>query len=441
MTMAQAKDGKIHLPHKFKARDYQLPILRALDDGCKRAVAVWHRRSGKDKVFINHMAKEMHRRVGGYYYFLPTYKQGKKIIWNGMDRAGFKFTDHIPEAIRKRTDNSDMLIELKNGSMFQVIGTDNVDSIVGTNPVGAVFSEWSLQNPIAWDFMRPILAENDGWAVFNYTPRGKNHGYTTLETARAFPETWYSEVLTVEKTKSISEEILAQERMEIIRKHGNDALYMQEYMCSFEVPIQGAYYAKQLMEAEKEGRISGVPYDPNTSVSTAWDLGIDDSMSIWFYQICGREIHFIDYYENSGEGINFYVKVLQDKPYVYGKHLAPHDIKVRELTTGRSRKETAKKLGIDFEVVAMLNINDGIDATRGILNRCWFDKIKCEKGLNALKSYHKEWDENNQVFMLKPKHDWSSHAADAMRTFAVGHKEEIKQQEAVTEEVIVDPYE
>mgnify|MGYP003145316764 CR=1 FL=1 len=432
--------NEIRLPYQFEPREYQLPVLRALDDGIKRAVCVWHRRSGKDKTFINHIAKSMYKRVGAYYYLFPTYKQAKKVIWNGMDRDGFKFTDHFPKEIRKRVDSTDMLIETKNSSIFQLIGTDDIDRVMGVNPLGCVFSEYSLQNPAAWDYIRPILAENNGWAAFIYTPRGKNHGYSLLELARTYPKTWYSEVLTVEDTSAIPIHILEQEKREIISKDGNDALYQQEYMCNFEVPIQGAYYAQQLMLADEEGRIAGVPHDTATEVHTAWDLGIDDSMSIWFFQVAGRELHFINYFESSGEGISYYIKYLKNKKYVYGTHYAPHDIKVRELTTGRSRLETAKSLGINFEVVAKLALEDGIEACRNMLNRCWFDKEKCDRGLSALRSYHKEWDEENQIFRLKPKHDWSSHGADAFRTFGVGFKEKVEAQSAMEVKVEVDPY-
>jgi hypothetical protein len=432
---------KISIPYNFIARRYQVPAIEAIRSGkYKRAVCVWHRRSGKDKAFINIMADQMMKRVGGYYYFFPTFRQGKKVLWNGMDRNGFKFMDHIPESIRKRTDNTDMLVETINGSVFQVIGTDKIDLVVGANPVGCVFSEWSLQNPAAWDYMRPILAENGGWAAFIYTPRGRNHGYTLLETAKAFPDVWYSEVLTAEDTKAIPPEILHQEHMEIIKKDGNDALYQQEYMCNFDVPIQGAYYADQLMAADSDGRISGVPHDPATQVHTAWDLGMDDSMTIWFFQIAGREFHFIDYYESNGEGIDYYIKYLKDKSYVYGKHYAPHDIKVRELSTGKSRYETAKSLGIEFEVVPKLLIWDGIQAVRSMLPRCWFDKTKCERGLSSLRSYHKEWDEDNQVFKNKPEHDWSSHGADGFRSFAVGFQQLVQQQSAVINTPHFDPY-
>lgn len=432
--------SEITLPKDFTPRDYQLSLLKALDNGYKRAVSVWHRRAGKDLVMMNYIAKSMYERVGAYYYFFPTYRQASKVIWNGMTRDGFKFTDCIPKELRKRTDNGAMLIETLNGSIFQLIGTDNIDAVVGSNPIGCVFSEWSLQNPAAWDYVRPILAENGGWAVFIYTPRGKNHGYTSLEMARAYPDIWYSEILTVEDTKAIDPDVLNQEYDEIVRKDGNDALYQQEYMCDFEVPIQGAYYAQQLILADREGRITKVPYDSNTQVHTAWDLGMDDSMSIWFFQIVGKEIHFIDYYESSGEGINYYIKYLRDKNYVYGRHFAPHDIAVRELGTGKSRLEVARGLGIEFEVGKNLAIEDGIQAVRNVLSRCWFDKEKCERGLSALRSYHKEWDEDNQVFKQRPEHDWSSHGADSFRTFALGYAELITLPPATHVKINDDPY-
>jgi len=431
---------KIRLPHNFEPRDYQIPLLSALDSGYLRAVAVWHRRAGKDLAMINFTAKKMFERVGAYYYFFPTYRQAKKVIWDGRTRDGNKFTDYIPQEVRKRTNKQEMLIETINGSIFQLIGTDNIDAVMGANPIGCVFSEWSLQNPAAWDYVRPILAENGGWAVFIYTPRGKNHGYTLLDTARAFPDVWHTEVLDVETTKAIAPAVLNQEYDEIFRKDGTDALYQQEYMCSFEVPIQGAYYAKQLMLADEEGRIASVPYDMNTPVHTSWDLGIDDSMSIWFFQIVGQEIHFIDYYESSGEGINYYIKYLTDKPYIYGRHFAPHDIKVRELGTGKSRYETAKSLGITFEIGKNLAVVEGIQAVRNSLSRCWFDKEKCDRGLSALRSYHKEWDEENQVFKNRAEHDWSSHGADSFRTFAVGYRELITMPPATVKPIRDDPY-
>lgn len=433
--------SEITLPiESFKPRNYQIPLLRALDNGYKRAVWVAHRRSGKDLTMMNYIAKSMYERVGSYYYFFPTYRQALKVIWNGMTKDGFKFIDYIPKELRKRVDNGAMLIETKNGSVFQLIGTDNIDAVMGSNPVGCVFSEWSLQNPQAWDYIRPILAENGGWAVFIYTPRGKNHGFTLLETAKQYPETWYHEVLDAFTTKAIKPEVLEQERREIIRKDGNDALFQQEYLCSFEVPIQGSYYSQQLMLADSEQRITTVPYDPNIPVHTAWDLGIDDSTSIWMFQVTGQSIRFINYYETNGEGINYFIKYLKDTNYIFGRHFAPHDIAVREMGTGKSRLEVAKSLGINFEIARGLDIEDGIQAVRNVLSKCWFDAKNCERGISALRSYHKEWDEDNQVFKKKPEHDWSSHGADAFRTFGVGYREMTVMPPATTIKVNVDPY-
>lgn len=414
-------EEKIRIPYNFEPRVYQLPLLSAIDNGIKRAIVVWHRRSGKDKTLINLVAKKMLERVGAYYYFFPTYNQGRKILWDGRDKSGFKFMDHIPEKIRKRTDNTQMLIEIANGSIFQIIGTDNIDSIVGTNPIGCVFSEYSLQDPRAWDFMRPILAENGGWAIFNYTPRGENHGYSLYEMAKNDPN-WYVQLLTVNDTKVIPQNVLDQERKEIIEKDGNDALYQQEYMCSFKVPIAGAYYASQLIKAQEDGRIGKVPYEPSLSVDTYWDLGVNDAMAVWFIQSSGMENRVIDYLEVNGEGLVSVIKSLQEKNYVYGRHVAPHDIEVRELSTGKSRKEVARSLGIDFDVAPKLTLEDGIEAVRNILASCWFDEDKCRRGLNALKSYHKEYDEKNKTYRNHPEHDWSSNGSDAFRYFAVSGK-------------------
>lgn len=416
----------ITIPFNYTPRTYQLPLWEAMDGGIKRAVVVWHRRSGKDKTLINLMVSKAVERVGAYYYFFPTYKQGKKILWDGRDRDGFKFLDHIPVEIRKRSNDTELKVELVNGSIIQIIGTDNIDSIVGTNPVGCVFSEYALQDPQAWSFIRPILAENGGWAVFNYTPRGNNHGKRIYDLA-VESESWFAQKLTVDDTGVIPVDVLENEKKEMFAQTGNDSLYEQEYMCSFDVPVQGAYYGQQLVEAEKDNRVTRVPYDPSLPVHTAWDLGIGDSNAIWFLQTVGQEIRVIDYYETNGESMAYYVKYLQEKKYVYGNHYAPHDIEVRELSTGKTRKETASSLGINFVVAPRIPVDDGIDAVRNLLNKCWFDKEACERGLDALKSYHKVFDEDNQMYKNRPEHDWSSHGADAFRTFAVSYVQEVAQ--------------
>ncbi len=438
--MANQKSKHLQLPYNYIPRDYQLPFLQAFDDNInnglgkiRKFILVWHRRSGKEKTIINVCAKQMEHRVGSYYYFFPSFTQGKKILWDGMDKDGFKFLSHFPkEILAGKPNDTEMKLKYTNGSIFQVIGTDNIDSVVGTNPIGCVFSEYALQDPRAWDYVRPILAENGGWAIFNFTPRGNNHGKAIKEQAEGDKENFYCEVLTVDDTKCIPPYILAQERKEIIKQHGNDALYQQEYMCSFETPVEGSYYGNQIRMAQSEGRITRVAYDPAILVDTWWDLGVGDSMAIWYTQSVGNEVRAIDYDEFNGEGLDYCAKRLKEKNYVYGEHTAPHDIEVRELSTGKTRRELAAGLGINFNVAPKLPIDDGISACRIIFPRIWFDEKKCERGLDALKSYHKEYDEQNKCYKDRPHHNWASHGADSFRTFGVGYKERVFSQEEQT---------
>ena len=406
---------KIKLPHNFLPRPYQLPILNAFDNGFIRILQLWHRRSGKDKVDINLIVREMAVNIGIYYYFFPTYTQGRKALWDGIGKDGFKYLNHFPrELIDGKPNDTEMKIKFNNGSLFQVIGTDDVDRIVGTNPRGCIFSEYSLQNPKGWNYIRPILAENKGWAIFNYTPRGKNHGFELYEMARQNPK-WFVSKLTVDDTNVLSPEDIDEER----RSGMTEDMIQQEYYCSFTAAIQGAYYWKEYDRAEKEGRFCNVPYDPAVPVYTVWDLGVSDSMAIGFYQIVGPEVHMIDYYEKSNEGFPHFAKFLQSKPYVYAKHFAPHDIKARELTTGKTRLEVAESLGIKFEVVPEIGVQNGIDAARMMFNRVWIDKTKCHEFLNLIPQYTKEYDEDNKIFKTTPLHDWTSHGADMWRYTAV----------------------
>ncbi len=220
--------AKIRIPHNYEPRPYQLPLCKAIDNGFKRAVSVWHRRAGKDKTLINIMVKEMFKRIGTYFYFFPTFKQGRMVIWNGMDMDGFPFMNHIPEEIRSRTSHQEMSIKLKNGSIFQIVGTDDIDRVVGTNPVGCVFSEYALQKPEAWEFIKPILRQNKGWALFNYTPRGLNHGWDIYQRALK-QEDWFCELLTIKDTKALIETDIEAERADGMSEN----LINQEYYCDF----------------------------------------------------------------------------------------------------------------------------------------------------------------------------------------------------------------
>jgi hypothetical protein len=411
---------EIRLPYQFKPRSYQKGLFYAIRQRrFTRAVAVWHRRAGKDKTLVNLISAMAHVRVGAYYYFFPSYAQGRKILWDGIDRDGFPFMGHIPKELRQSTNNTEMKIKLRNGSLIQVVGSDNIDTIVGTNPVGCVFSEYALQDPRGWDFVRPILRENQGWAAFNYTPRGHNHGYDLYRMARSNPD-WFCEVLTITDTG-----VMAEADVQAERAAGMDEeLILQEFYCSFDAAIPGAYYAAVLRQARSEGRIGDVPIDRSLRVWTFWDLGMDDSTAIWFVQFAGRECRAVDYYEYAGEGLEHYFGVLDKKAeehgWMYGGHVAPHDIQVRELGTGKSRWETAASKGVRFQVSPKIESQmDGIEAVRRVFPKCWFDETRCGPGLDALANYRAEWDDKHRVARLRPLHDWSSHGSKAFETFAV----------------------
>ena len=409
---------EITVPNDWRPRAYQKGLWNFLEKGGKRAVAVWHRRAGKDLLSVNWCVTAALKRKGLYWHLLPTYNQGRKIVWDGMTKTGRGSLDHFPKELWSSINNTDMRLELKNGSIYQVVGTDNVDRLVGSNPVGVIFSEYSLQDPRAWDLVRPILAENGGWAVFIYTARGRNHGYDMFNMANG-NKRWFCERLTVDDTAAVPPEAIEDERSAGMP----DELIQQEFYCSFDAPLVGSYYGSLMAKALAEDRIKEVPYEPRLEVHTAWDLGMGDSTAIIFFQQFGKEYRLIDYYENQGEGIPHYVKVLRDKDYVYGKHIAPHDIKVREMGTGKSRFEVSRDLGLRFHVCPHILIEDGIEAARTILSRCYFDSKKCNILVEALRQYRKDYDEKRKVYRDKPLHDWTSHAADAFRYLALGTRD------------------
>ncbi len=426
--VAEQPKTRIRLPFEFSPRKYQVPILAALDNGKKRAVWVVHRRGGKDTTLLNFAAKSMYERIGAYYHFFPTYTQAKKIIWDGTGADGRKVLSYFPDSLFPSKNSTELKITATNGSIYQLIGSDSFDSIVGTNPIGCIFSEYALQDPRAWDYIRPILAENGGWAAFIYTPRGRNHGFELYSMARNNPE-WFCELLTVDDTRRddgsyvVDPAIIESERAAGM----SDEMIQQEFYCSFDAATPGAYYGKQMELARKDGRICSVPWVTGHEVYVFGDLGMDDSTTLWFVQAIGKEYRLIDYYENSGEGLAHYVQVMKDKPYVYGDIYMPHDIEVRELGTGKSRREVLTDLGLKSivtverarDIQAVLN---GIEAGRNILSQCWFDEKKCNRGILALEGYRAEYDEEKHKLSNRPLHDWTSHGADAFRTFAVGFR-------------------
>lgn len=420
-------DSKVTIPFLFNPMVHQIPVFRSMQNDKLRGGLVWHRRAGKDKTCFNLMISKACQTVGAYYYIFPLQNQGRKALWEAMDKTGMRFLDHVPDAILDgKPHDTDMKLRLWNGSIIQVIGSDNAHAIRGTNPRGVVFSEFSYHDPISWDVIRPILNENGGWALFNFTPFGENHAYDLYMSTVDNPR-WFWSLLTVDDTAQLNNRyIITPTDIEEERKSGMDEeMIQQEYYCSFAGSKVGSYFGRLMMEAKKENRLGNFSWDSTLKVYTAWDVGIKDSTAIWFYQIKGNSIFFIDYYENVGEGIDHYLKYIISKRYTYDKHFFPHDIKKRDFTSGRSAYEVAvKMLGVNnTSIVLKTDVQKGIEAARTILPRCYFDVNKCDRGIAAIKNYHKKWDEKRRAYSAKPVHDWSSNGTDAFRYFALSFKD------------------
>lgn len=419
----------IRLPHDSEQKDgvwrprvYQKSVWSYLQDGGKRAIEIWHRRSGKDEVALHWASVAAHMRVGNYWHMLPEAAQARKAVWDSIDphRNKRRIDIAFPPEIRKNVRNSDMFIELKCGSTWQVIGSDNYNSLVGSPPIGIVFSEWAIANPSAWGYLAPIVEENDGWALFITTPRGNNHAARMYRGALGDAH-WHASLLPVDRTKLIDAERLKKIKKEYTITYGRvmgNALFEQEYMCSFEAAVLGAVYGEEIVDMRKEGRVGEVLHNSSLPVETWWDLGHSDATAIWFIQR-GRDgmLRAIDYEEDHLKKIGHYVKLVQNKPYVYSQHLAPHDA-ANETIGAKSVRDQASDLGLQMTVMPRTTLTSGIMQTRSMLSIMAIDSTKCAVGLDALSTYRHIWDEDKKILSPKPFHDWSSHGADALRTGA-----------------------
>lgn len=393
-----------------------------------------------------------HERVGTYWHLLPQQNQARKAIWDAVNphTGRRRIDDAFPKELRETTREQDMLIRFKCGSTWQVIGSDNYDALVGTPPIGVVFSEWALSNPQAWSLIRPILLENGGWAMFNTTPRGRNHAYRMAQMAKDAPD-WFYERLTAEDTDVFSEEDLANELLELKAERGAEdgqAIYDQEYMTSWSAALPGAYYGRLIDQLERKGHVTKVPHDPNRQVHTAWDLGANDQTVIWFLQWRGSAWAVIDYEAGSGMGPLHYwqrmrgyaddpveqERILHRRSYMFGEHLMPHDAEHERLGIGMTE---AISIAATFEQLGMENLRivprtasvaNDINEVRKMLPLCYFDEVKCAAGIDGLRSYRREWDEKLKIYKDKPLHDWASNPADAYRTFAIGKPRDIEVQ-------------
>lgn len=397
-----------------------------------------------------------HLRPANYWHCLPTYAQSRKAIWEAVNpHSGKKRIDEaFPRLLRKTTREDTMTIEFKSGSVWRIVGSDNPDSLVGAPPAGVTFSEWAISNPSAWGLLQPILLENNGWAMFISTPRGRNHMHSMLEMARKNPN-WFAQVLTVDDTHQVTYEQIEEARTEYVSLYGQeaaDALIQQEYWCSFEAAILGAYYGKEMARAEQAGRITSVPAWPNTPVHTAWDLGASrqsDSMAIWLWQAVPgsggqAQIRILAYLTGSGMSIRWYAEEIEritdelrtemrleypheDLPR--GIDYVPHDARVPEMTSSgtdgkaKLRFEVMIECGLVPKIVTNHLVADGVSAVRQLFPRFWFDAERCGPGIESIRQYQTEWDDDLKKFKDTPLRNWAAHGADAFRYLAMAFRE------------------
>lgn len=440
----------ISLPHIYQPREYQLDFWNAFHGtGVHKGknyrifVKVWHRRGGKDMTDWNAAIERTAEEPMTTMYGFPTNDMARNNLWESYTNDGMRFTDFVPLEIRQRANSKDdglndtlKRIQFVTGGAIRVISTHRPESLRGGNSKLFVLSEFQNMDPRVIDIIMPILRLNGGKLLVNMTANGDSAAKVLLEHWKKQADVYVSQLsiedtglLSPEEMQSIMEETIAMFRARGQSEEEAVAFVRQEYYCDWSAPVIGSYFGSAMKRAADEDRITRVPYETQLPVHTFWDLGVDDSMSIWFVQLHNREIRMIDYFESSGEGFQFYAKVLNGqhegfehmRHYNYGKHYAPHDIRVRNMgKDARTRQEVAADLGIDFEVVKRVSAKeDGIEAIRTILGRCWFDEEKCTRGIAALKGYKKEYNEELQVYKDKPVHDWTSHGTDAFQTMAL----------------------
>lgn len=376
------------------------------------AVMVAHRRAGKTVACVNDLIRAAlteGKQDARYAYIAPQFNQAKDVAWMYLKR----FCGVIPGA---EFNESELRVDLPNGSRIRLYGADNPDRLRGIYLDGVVLDEYADMRPSVWgEIVRPLLTDRQGWAVFIGTPKGRNAFWSVWDQA-ASNDRWFRLMLRASETGILPADELSDAQGDMTPEQ-----YAQEFECSFEAAILGAYYARELRDAETDGRICSVPVERSSLVHVAWDLGVGDSTALVFCQVVGREWRIVDYYEANGVGLDHYVQVLNARGYTYGDQIMPHDVGVRELGTGRSRLEVLDSLGVrNIKVLPATSVDDGINAVRMTLPKCWFDATRCRDLLEALRQYRTEYDDRLKRFKPRPLHDWTSHAADAFRYLCVG---------------------
>ena len=418
----------IRLPHnEWTPRPHQIELWKYLQAGGKRAMAVWHRRAGKDEVALHHAAMSMMKRPGNYWHCLPQYSQSRKAIWDAVNpHSGKRRIDEaFPPILRANTRDTDMQIRFHNGSTWTCIGSDEYSRTVGSSAAGVVFSEHALGNPSAWAYMKPMLEENDGWAVFITTPRGRNHAFEMAKHA-ARTKGWFYQLLTARDTGALSAETLDEVLAEYRALYGFDqgsGLFDQEYLCDWHSQLLGSFYSYEMAQLRSEGRILDCEPIASEYVHRSWDIGIGDDTSVWWFQVQpSGQLLILDHLAASGVSVEWWrdeiFKRERERDWLHGNDYVPHDAKVKEWGTGRTRVETMSSLGLKPILVPMASVDDGINAVRRTLPLCVFHP-RCEDGgISALEQYRREWDDEKKCFKPSAVHDWTSHPADSFRYLA-----------------------
>ena len=398
-----------------------------------RAIEIAHRRWGKDEITLTATCELAHKRIGSYWHCLPEYAQARKALWTAVNpHTGKRRIDEaFPHEVRDATNEQEMFIRFKNGSTWQLVGSDRYNALVGAGVAGVVFSEWALANPSAWGYIRPMVEENNGYAAFITTPRGRNHAHSMYQMAKDNPR-WFAEVSTVHDTGALSPEQLDESLKEYIALYGEDlgqAQFDQEYECSFNAAILGAFYAREMVKVRQEGRITDeVEAVEGLQVHRAWDLGQRDDTSIWWFQVVGTHLHILDCYSKPGESDpEVFADMIHEKNaehgWISGADFVPHDAKQKHWGMKKGRIETMLDCGLSPKVVPDHKKLDGINAVRRTLPRCFFH-ARCEDiGIAGLEQYRREWDDDRKTFKANEAHDWASHIADAFRYLAMSWQE------------------
>lgn len=418
---------------EWKLRPYQKPLWKALINDKLNVCANWHRRAGKDELLLNGLAVKAMQRQASYAYMFPEISHARRAMWQAINpHTGRRriMEAFPPEIMDGEPNETEMRIKLANGSSILFFGSDQYDRLVGASLAGIVSSEHALSHPSAYAFFSPMLRENGGFFAAISTPRGRNHFHGLMQFAEKSPN-WFAQSLAANQTGALTEAQLEDARAEYVDLYGLDqgeGLFQQEYMVSFNAAILGAFYARELVAIRAEGRIDGdLEAVEKRPVHRSWDIGVRDDTTIWWWQVVGGQVYVLDCYSANGVGVDHYAEVIakrrDEHGWTDGIDFVPHDARVKEWGTGRTRVETMQQLGLAPQVVPQASLLDGINATRKTLERCVFHSRCEETGIAALEQYRREWDDEKKVFRANPLHDWSSHYADSFRYMAMAWRE------------------